>query len=305
MASLLDLLKPNGTRGGLLGDLQHPREDSADDSAGGIGTFTSNNPLTLMALGAGIAQGGIGRGLQLAVPALNLERQEFRRGAMQAATYKALRAAGVPHGQALTGALHPEVLKAIARSGFGTMAAGAPQEPNSVPIDRSVDKTDTQNSADPNALGKNVTAVNSAIGQLGKLMKAHVELGTSVNAGADSDSEQKISPLDSELVSFKEAGPQRQAALDDIERLFRASGIDNAQIREWKDDIAKANSPAELKAGVGRALELLNSRLEKLQLAYERATGRSAPELLYPNSTRALRNMRSLVQGQETGEQSR
>jgi hypothetical protein len=296
MASLLDLLKPNGTRGGVLGDLRQPREDGADDSAAGIGTFASNNPLTLMALGAGIAQGGVGRGLQLAVPALNLERQEFRRGAMQAATYKALRAAGVPHGQALTGALHPEVLKAIARSGFGTMAAGAPQEPNSVPIDGSVDKTDTQNSADPTALGKNVTAVNSAIGQLGKLMKGHAELGTSVNARADADSE---------LVSFKEAGPQRQAALDDVERLFRASGIDDAQIRGWKEDIAKANSPAQLKAGVGRALELLNSRLGKLQLAYERATGRGAPELLYPNSTLALRNLRSLVQGPETGEQSR
>ena len=66
MASLLDLLNPNGARGGLLGNLRPPPEDAAE-SASGIGTFASNNPLTLMALGAGIAQGGVGRGLQLAV----------------------------------------------------------------------------------------------------------------------------------------------------------------------------------------------------------------------------------------------
>jgi hypothetical protein len=301
MASLLDLLNPNGARGGLFGNLRPPPEDAAE-SASGIGTFASNNPLTLMALGAGIAQGGVGRGLQLAVPALNTERQELRRGAMQVATYKALRAAGVPHGQAVAGALHPEALKAIARSGFGTMAAGAPQEPNSAPIDGSVDKTDTQNSADPTALGKNVTAVNSAIGQLGNFMKAHAKPGG--KAGADGGSEETISPLDSESLSMKEAGPQRQAAVDDIESLFRASGIDGAQVREWKDNIAKANSPAQIKASVGSALELLNSRLEKLKLAYERATGRAAPELLYPKSALALRNLRTFVQGPKAGEQA-
>src|SRR5947209_8749440 len=119
MASLLNFgdMRPGA---GFLGLQQDVRGVPAnrDNVFGRIGQVITDNPLTLMALGAGIARGGIGAGLQFAVPALEAEQEQRRRDQAQTKTYQGLRAAGTPFGEAMVGALHPEVLKAIARSRF-------------------------------------------------------------------------------------------------------------------------------------------------------------------------------------------
>ena len=91
MASLQILTGGNG--GGLLGNLQpgaaspQPPQGAPDQGGGfgaglgtGLGNFLSSNPLMLMALGGGIAQGGIGRGLQMAVPAAQAAAERTQAG---------------------------------------------------------------------------------------------------------------------------------------------------------------------------------------------------------------------------------
>jgi hypothetical protein len=112
MTSLLDFLDQNG-RGGLLGGLRALRAAPGGGFAAGVGNFLNNNPLMLMALGGGIAQGGIGRGLAAAVPAAQYEQQQRKSDAAQGATYQVLLNAGVPHGQAVAAALNPHLLKTI------------------------------------------------------------------------------------------------------------------------------------------------------------------------------------------------
>jgi hypothetical protein len=145
MASLLDILNLNGGPGGLLGGLQAEPETGTGfagglpgglagglpnglpgDLAGAAASFAASNPLTLLALGAGIAKGGVA-GMGAALPAAQLDQKERKQEAAQAATYAALRAAGMPHGVAAASALRPELLKAIAPeyfSGFKVVQTG-------------------------------------------------------------------------------------------------------------------------------------------------------------------------------------
>ena len=106
MAELFDFDSGNaaGNASGLLGRL---------------GQGIANNPLTLMALGGGIAQGGIGRGLTAAAPISFAERAQHQQQIAQAATFQALRNAGMPEGVAQAAALRPDILKAIASEYFG------------------------------------------------------------------------------------------------------------------------------------------------------------------------------------------
>jgi hypothetical protein len=129
MASLRDILNLNGGPGGLLGGLQAEPETGtgfAGGLPGAAASFAASNPLTLLALGAGIAKGGIA-GMGAALPAARLDQRERKQEAAQAATYAALRAAGMPHGVAAASALRPELLKAIAPeyfSGFKVVQTG-------------------------------------------------------------------------------------------------------------------------------------------------------------------------------------
>jgi hypothetical protein len=119
MTSLLDFLNQNG-QGGLLAGLRTLPAAPGGGFAAGVGNFLGNNPLMLMALGGGIAQGGIGRGLAAAVPAAQYEQQQRKNQAEQAATYQALLNAGVPHRQAVAAALNRDVLKTISGAYFDT-----------------------------------------------------------------------------------------------------------------------------------------------------------------------------------------
>jgi hypothetical protein len=190
MASLLDFLNPNGQQGGLLGNLQPPQDPQAQQPAqpqaqqpsgfaNGFGNFLSNNPLMLMALGGGIAQGGIGRGLAAAVPAAQYEQQQQKQQASMQATYQALRQAGIPHGQAAAAALNPEVLKTVARSHFGanptfeTIGHDQHGQPTYGFIDTSR-KSVTPYQAPIS--GPYATSLNTVIGHLGNLIEASNKL---------------------------------------------------------------------------------------------------------------------------------
>jgi hypothetical protein len=84
---------------------------------GGIGDWLGNNRAALMALGAGIAGGrnwgeGIGKGLQLAVSAMQSDRQRRALATQQAATVQALRARGIPDAEVIA-AMNPYMARLL------------------------------------------------------------------------------------------------------------------------------------------------------------------------------------------------
>lgn len=71
------------------------------------------NPMTLMTLGAGIAQGGVGKGLQYAAAGSQADRTNRQKQLTQTATYAALKARGMSDADALLAMQSPEALKAV------------------------------------------------------------------------------------------------------------------------------------------------------------------------------------------------
>jgi hypothetical protein len=280
MTSLFDFLT-SGNGNGLLGDLQMPRQQpDLPDQRGvgftnGIGNFLSNNPLTLMALGGGIAQGGIGRGLQTAVPAAQAEQKQRKEEQMQGVTYNALRTAGVPHGQALAGALNPEILKTIARAHF---------EPRPS-LDEAAEILDRQRA------GSQISSINSIIGRLQTLVEAPSRLDA-LSSAADKQS----APL-SASGPMPKASPAafesiRDAFANEVTNLLRSGGMSHAELGAWRDRLLAAKSPAELRSAIGEGADLIDTHATSLKQKYEKAVGHRTPEWLTPKSRTVLESLR-------------
>jgi hypothetical protein len=107
---------PSGGLGGIGGMVQ----GLANGIVGGI----NNHPFTLMSLGAGIAQGGIGRGLALATAAAQAERNLQAQQVNHAHVLNALTGAGVPPDEALAAVLNPTLMRALAVKYLGPRAGG-------------------------------------------------------------------------------------------------------------------------------------------------------------------------------------
>jgi hypothetical protein len=112
---------PTGDLGGIAGMVQ----GLANGIVGGI----NNHPLTLMSLGAGIAQGGIGRGLALATAAAQAERNLQAQQVNHAHVLNALTGAGVPPDEALAAVLNPTLMRALAVKYLGPRAGGNASAP--------------------------------------------------------------------------------------------------------------------------------------------------------------------------------
>jgi hypothetical protein len=76
-----------------------------------------------MALGAGIAQGGIGRGLAMASAAAENERNRAAQQLSFVQTYKALTDGGIPQDEALAATLNPGLMRTLAAKYLGPRAA--------------------------------------------------------------------------------------------------------------------------------------------------------------------------------------
>jgi hypothetical protein len=86
------------------------------------GGFLNSNASTLMALGAGIAQGGIGRGLEYAANAAQAAHKQQAQQQSLLHTYDALTDAGVPRTLARAAVYDPHIMRAVASTYFGPKA---------------------------------------------------------------------------------------------------------------------------------------------------------------------------------------
>jgi hypothetical protein len=69
--------------------------------------------------------------------------------------------------------------------------------------------------------------------------------------------------------------------------VLRSGGMSEDDIRAWKDALDSSSSADELKAAMGRGIELVNARLADLQARYRRGAT-APPELLSPKSKATL-----------------
>jgi hypothetical protein len=297
MGSFLDFLNRNANPGGLLGNLAPAAAagaPSADAGGGGsfangAGNFLSSYPLMLMALGGGIAQGGIGRGLQMAVPAAAAEQAQRKAQQAQGATYQALLGSGVPQGQALAAALNPEALKAIARSRFDTRPTfttigrdvqGLPSYGFVDASDKSV--TPYRPPAASAAASRDAASLDTLIGRLGTLM----------------ENEGKGDAAAPEADAFTAGEDAQGAAAGETAKALRSAGAGDAEIGAWTETLGAARSPSERKAAIGRGVDLINARLAAMAEQYQRATGRPAPQWLSPRAKATLTRLREWTKPQ-------
>lgn len=73
--------------------------------------------------------------------------------------------------------------------------------------------------------------------------------------------------------------------------VLRSGGMGEDDIRAWKDALDSSSSADELKAAMGRGIELVNARLADLQARYRRGA-KAPPELLSPKSRTTLDKLR-------------
>ena len=90
----------------------------------GLANGINNDALTLMALGAGIAQGGVGRGLAAAATAAEAERSRQLQQLNFLQTYKALTDGGVPPPEAQAAIGNPSLMRALAAKYLGPRSPG-------------------------------------------------------------------------------------------------------------------------------------------------------------------------------------
>jgi len=117
--------------GGTVSPASNPLGSVGDAITNGI----SNHALTLMALGAGIAQGGVGKGLAAAATAADAEHNRQIQQLNLLQTYKALTDGGVPPQEAQAAVVNPSLMRTLAAKYLGPKAPGnelsAPVAPTS------------------------------------------------------------------------------------------------------------------------------------------------------------------------------
>jgi hypothetical protein len=114
-------LSPPGPAGAAPIQPSSPLGGLGQNLANGL----NNHALTLMALGAGIAQGGVGRGLEAATSAAETERSRQAQQLNLLQTYKALTDGGVPPPQAQAAIGNPSLMRALAVKYLGARSPGS------------------------------------------------------------------------------------------------------------------------------------------------------------------------------------
>jgi hypothetical protein len=131
------------------------------------------------------------------------------------------------------------------------------------------------------AASKNITSMNTALGHLGSLWESAQKLHNSGWQDWNKLANRAITKFGDPRV--KEFGIARDAVANELMKVFRNTGGSLAEIEDWKKTIDAADSPDQFRAEIGKAVELLNSRLEAMGDQYSRGMGTSADPLTFLN----------------------
>lgn len=149
-------------------------------------------------------------------------------------------------------------------------------------------------------MGQNVSSFNTAIGHLATLDKA-----------AEALNNYNFTPFNSvaNLIKSKTGDPAiknfeiaRTAVADELTRAFRGSGGNVHDLVQWESAINAAGSPAQLKAAIKQAVDLLHSRIEAVGDQYNRGMGKTTDplELLSPKAKASILKLEGRAEPEAT-----
>jgi hypothetical protein len=126
---------------------------------------------------------------------------------------------------------------------------------------------------------KNITSINTALGHLGTLWTS----AQALNNGGFRQWNRLANAVVTETGDprVKDFTISRDAVANELMRVFRGSGGSLAEIEEWKKNIDAADSPDQLRAEIGKGVDLLNSRLEAMGEQYTKGMSTSADPLTF------------------------
>lgn len=155
----------------------------------------------------------------------------------------------------------------------------------------------TQKDFSAGQAAKNVTSLNTVIGHMGDLADKAEALGNTqfplANTVKNIGNQAVGNP---EITNFNLA---RNAVADEMAKVFRGSGLSDAETRQWKENISSSNSPEQLKGAIKTAIGLMESRLSAMseQRAKGMATDKELPPLLTDKSRTTLDKVKAWAEG--------
>lgn len=142
---------------------------------------------------------------------------------------------------------------------------------------------------------QNITALNTAMSHLDSLNNAYNELGNSdypsynkiANYLGNATGNQKIQG-DTARVST-----DAEAVSHELAKVFRSTGMSEGEIKAWKEKIDTNTTPAQQKAVIGGAIDLMNGRIQALGQQYNKGMGttKDGLELLSPEAQQAYQRL--------------
>jgi len=133
----------------------------------------------------------------------------------------------------------------------------------------------------------NIRSLNTAIGHLDSFEKASTALNNTswqiINRSKNWLNEQTGDP---NIVLVQE---KANAVETELATVFKGMGATDQEIKEWRRNFSAAQSPAQFKAIVGGAIELMGSRLDAMRYQYENGMGKPKDfEILSDTSRKIL-----------------
>lgn len=146
-----------------------------------------------------------------------------------------------------------------------------------------------------------VANLNQAISHGVGLVNAFANLKNSGGFGGP-----VLNYIGNQVAHAGDSGPQgafdinRKAFVDELAGVFKMTGATDSEIRAWDQTLSMNDTPATFNAKMGKALELLQGRLDSLANKYEigtKTTLRQAGDLLSPQARQQLQYIESKIGG--------
>jgi hypothetical protein len=170
-------------------------------------------------------------------------------------------------------------------------------------VDPSFDFSNAQNRAKTRASftsgddSKNITAINTAIPHLIALKQAYDNLGNTsvpaVNAILNFSGNQ--TGIGGTQAKTAAVSTDAAAVAHELAKVFRNTGMSEAEIKDWQDKISTNASPEQSDAVIQSALDLMDGRLQALGNKYSQGmmVAKDGIDLISPTARAAYQKLRS------------
>lgn len=143
---------------------------------------------------------------------------------------------------------------------------------------------------------QNITALNTAISHLGTLSEHFDELGNTDYPAINKAKNYLGNEFgfDKIQAATSSVGADATAVSHELAKVFRQTGMSQAEIEDWEKKINTSNSPAQNKAVIDSAIDLMNGRLDAIGEQYNQGMGTTSDpmQLLSPHAQDTYQKLR-------------